>query len=257
MRRRPAAEIATRVAELCALTRLDGLEERYPHELSGGQQQRVALARALAPHPTLLLLDEPLSALDAKIRAHLRAEIRAVVKELGITTVYVTHDQEEALSMSDRVAVMDGGRFRQVGRPMDVYARPAGAFVANFIGTSNRLPGVVDGNGVRIDGLTVPVMVPDGIAGECVVCLRPEHVRLMTRPVNGGAWARASIGSFAFLGQSVRVDTRLTDGTRLLADMPTERWLDLGLEPGDPVLWSVEPGAVLVFPKAEAGVANG
>lgn len=256
LRRRPRAEIEARVAELCALTRLEGMEGRYPHELSGGQQQRVALARALAPHPAILLLDEPLSALDAKIRAHLRDEVRAVVKKLGITTVYVTHDQEEALSMSDRVAVMDGGRFRQVGRPMDVYARPAGAFVANFIGTSNRLDGrVVDGT-VRIDGLAVPMNAAESVDGECVVCLRPEHVRLASRSPGTGVWARAEIEAFAFLGQSVRVTARLADGRRLLADMPTERWLDLGLVPGDPVLWSVDPDAVLVFPGTDAGTAS-
>ncbi|MBT3360222.1 MAG: ABC transporter ATP-binding protein, partial [Rhodospirillales bacterium] len=165
LRRRSKTEKAARVAELCALTRLEGLEERYPHELSGGQQQRVALARALAPHPAILLLDEPLSALDAKIRAFLRTEVRAVVKDLGITTVYVTHDQEEALSMSDRVAVMDGGRFQQIGPPMDVYERPAGEFVADFIGTSNRLSGVAENGGGRIDGIGIPVPTPDGISG--------------------------------------------------------------------------------------------
>ena len=193
---------------------------------------------------------------DAKIRAHLREEVRGVVKELGITTVYVTHDQEEALSMSDRVAVMDGGRFRQVGRPMDVYARPAGAFVANFIGTSNRLDGrVVDGT-VRIDGLAVPMNAADSIDGECVVCLRPEHVRLASLSPGAGVWARAEIDSFAFLGQSVRVTARLADGARLLADLPTGQWLDLGLRPGDAVLWSVDPDAVLVFPRTDAGTAT-
>jgi ABC-type Fe3+/spermidine/putrescine transport system ATPase subunit len=256
LRCRPRAEVEARVAELCALTRLEGMEDRYPHELSGGQQQRVALARALAPRPTILLLDEPLSALDAKIRAHLRDEVRAVVKELGITTVYVTHDQEEALSMSDRVAVMDGGRFLQVGRPMDVYARPAGVFVANFIGTSNRLDGqVVDGI-VRIDGLAVPMPAADCIDGACVVCLRPEHVRLASAPPDAAPWARAEVDAFAFLGQGVRVTARLADGTRLLADMPTERWLGLGLQPGDAVLWSVDSDAVLVFPGTDAGTAT-
>src|SRR5690606_13075143 len=120
-------------AELCALVRLEGLERRYPHELSGGQQQRVALARALAPRPEIMLMDEPLSALDAKIRAHLRSEIRAIVDQLGVTTVYVTHDQEEALALSDRVAVMEAGVIRQVGSSMEVYLRPADRFVAGFV----------------------------------------------------------------------------------------------------------------------------
>lgn len=256
LRRRSKDKIAARVAELCALTRLEGLENRFPHELSGGQQQRVALARALAPHPAILLLDEPLSALDAKIRAFLRAEIRAVVKDLGITTVYVTHDQEEALSMSDRVAVMDGGRFEQVGPPMDVYARPAGEFVADFIGTSNRLAGIADGGGVRIDGVGIPVPVPEGVSGDCTVCLRPEHVKL-SGAATGNGWAPARIGSFAFLGQNVRVDSRLPGGAVLIADMPTQNWLDLGLEPGDEVRWSVEPDRAFVFAKADVETAAG
>lgn len=255
LRRRSKTEKAARVAELCALTRLEGLEERYPHELSGGQQQRVALARALAPHPAILLLDEPLSALDAKIRAFLRTEVRAVVKDLGITTVYVTHDQEEALSMSDRVAVMDGGRFQQIGPPMDVYERPAGEFVADFIGTSNRLSGVAENGGVRIDGIGIPVPTPDGISGECTVCLRPEHVKL-SGPASGNGWASARIGSFAFLGQNVRVNSQLPGGEMIVADMPTQRWLDLGLSPGDEVRWSAEPDRASVFAKTNAKVPD-
>ena len=254
LRRRSKAEKAARVAELCALTRLEGLEQRYPHELSGGQQQRVALARALAPHPSILLLDEPLSALDAKIRAFLRTEVRAVVKDLGITTVYVTHDQEEALSMSDRVAVMDGGRFQQIGSPMDVYARPAGEFVADFIGTSNRLSGYAEGGSVIIDGFGIPVPTPAGMAGECTVCLRPEHVKL-SGVNSGNGWALARVGSFAFLGQNVRVSSQLPGGEEIIADMPTERWLDLGLAPGDEVRWSAEPDRASVFAKPTAKVA--
>ena len=165
VRRRPASEIASRVAELCELTRLTGLDGRYPHELSGGQQQRVALARALAPSPSLLLLDEPLSALDAKIRALLRAEIRGIVDRLKVTTVYVTHDQEEALSIADRVAVMDAGKLLQVAAPMDIYLRPRQRFVAEFVGTSNMLLGrPLDSGRVEVDGRAIAAAVPEAAA---------------------------------------------------------------------------------------------
>ena len=161
MRRRSKAEITARVKELCELTRLDNLQDRYPHELSGGQQQRVALARALAPEPTMLLLDEPLSALDAQIRAHLRTEIRAVVDRLKITTVHVTHDQEEALSIADRVGVMHAGQLLQVDTPMNIYLRPRERFVAEFVGTSNSLPGrALDRAHIEVEGTTVSMLCP-------------------------------------------------------------------------------------------------
>ena len=160
VRKRPKAEIDKRVEELLELIHLEGRGDRYPWQLSGGQQQRVALARALAIEPQVLLLDEPLSALDAKIRIVLRKEIRAIQRQLGITTVYVTHDQEEALSLSDRVVVMSEGRIEQIGTPSEIYNFPATAFVASFVGTLNlvdgrrhrrRAPGAlsVDGQEVR------------------------------------------------------------------------------------------------------------
>jgi len=141
--KKPADEVAHRVKEMLALIGLPQLGDRYPFQLSGGQQQRVALARALAPKPQVLLLDEPLSALDAKIRVSLREEIRAVQRELGITTVYVTHDQEEALSMSDRIVVMNEGRVEQMGTPFEIYNRPRTRFVASFVGTLNILKATV------------------------------------------------------------------------------------------------------------------
>src|SRR6266545_1876001 len=145
VRKRPRAEIDRRVDELLSLIHLEGRGDRYPYQLSGGQQQRVALARALAIEPQVLLLDEPLSALDAKIRIVLRKEIRAIQRQLGITTVYVTHDQEEALSLSDRVVVMSEGRIEQIGTPFEIYNFPATTFVASFVGTLNLVAaGVVD-----------------------------------------------------------------------------------------------------------------
>ena len=159
-----------RVGEMLALIHMEDYRDRYPHQMSGGQQQRVALARALAVHPSVLLLDEPLSALDAKIRVRLRAEIRAIQQKLAITTIYVTHDQEEALSISDRIVVMKDGRIEQVGTPFDIYNRPATAFVASFIGSSNLLRAtVVDPvrGRVVLDGqeITAAGSVP-GLPGE-------------------------------------------------------------------------------------------
>jgi putative spermidine/putrescine transport system ATP-binding protein len=255
LKRRPRAEITARVRELCELTHLDGLEGRYPHELSGGQQQRVALARALAPRPAILLLDEPLSALDAKIRIALRAELRTIVERLGTTTVFVTHDQEEALSISDRVAVMEQGRFVQVGTPMEVYFRPADSFVAQFIGTSNRLIGTVDSRGrARVAGTAIDVAVPPRLAGHphLLLCIRPEHVTV-TRPADG--MDRVVLGKLvgrAFLGQTVRVTITTVAGVSILADVASEEWLRLEARVGDEVAWHIDAGRIQVFPADEA-----
>ena len=194
--------------------------KRYPHQLSGGMQQRVALARALAIQPSVLLLDEPLSALDAKVRVQLREEIRRIQLELGITTIYVTHDQEEALSISDRVAVMYGGKIEQVGAPAEMYGHPATPFVAEFIGTMNRLIATVVKDGwIDYDGLHLRVDAAQGLpVGERVLCLvRPETVEIV--PAGGEAPESALAGeviSNTFLGSTSRV--RVTDeaGERML-----------------------------------------
>ncbi len=248
VRHRPKDEISRRVAELCELTQLIGLEDRYPHEISGGQQQRVALARALAPDPAILLLDEPLSALDAKIRAHLRDEIRAVVDRLGITTVYVTHDQEEALSISDRVAVMNAGRILQVGAPMELYLKPAVHYVADFIGTTNDLPARPAGDGrLEVEGGIVEATVPDALAGQnsYVVCVRPEHIKLTP---GGGNALTGRLDSITFLGQTIRARVVTESGQKLVADLSTSDWLDGGLAVGEQVTWRIRPGAAMVFP---------
>src|SRR4051812_43499933 len=176
VRRRPKQDIAKRVAELLALINLEGRGDRYPWQLSGGQQQRIALARALAIEPQVLLLDEPLSALDAKIRISLRKEIRSIQRQLGITTVYVTHDQEEALSLSDRVVVMSDGRIEQIGPPPDIYNFPATPFVASFVGTLNLLAAqIVDGASGRltVDGQEIRSAKPVALGTRTVtVALR-------------------------------------------------------------------------------------
>ncbi|MCL4186023.1 MAG: ATP-binding cassette domain-containing protein [Rhodobacteraceae bacterium] len=183
----PRGEIDARVAEMLALIGLPDLGSRYPYQLSGGQQQRVALARALAPRPRMLLLDEPLSALDAKVRVSLRNEIRAIQRELGITTIFVTHDQEEALSMSDRIVVMNGGIAEQVGTPFEVYNRPATRFVANFVGSLNTFEARVEdpaAGRVAVAGTALQLAGPlDAARGAALgLALRPEAVHLGRQP---------------------------------------------------------------------------
>jgi putative spermidine/putrescine transport system ATP-binding protein len=175
MRRVPKAEIARRVTEAIALVRLSGREGRRPSELSGGQQQRVALARALVTRPSILLFDEPLSNLDAKLRDEMRAEIRDIQKRLGITSIFVTHDQVEALTMCDRIAVMNSGRLEQLGTPQDLYERPATAFVASFVGRTNRLPGRAEGG--RVEGRGWSLLTGSAHDGPVEVMIRPHHIR--------------------------------------------------------------------------------
>jgi putative spermidine/putrescine transport system ATP-binding protein len=214
--KRPAAEIKSRVEEMLNLIKLPQMAGRYPYQLSGGQQQRVALARALANKPQVLLLDEPLSALDAKIRISLREEIRAVQRELGITTIYVTHDQEEALSMSDRVVVMSEGRMEQVGTPFEIYNFPRTRFVASFVGTLNILRGrVLDPRSGRISLDDQEVVTSRGIsdaqAGEFrSVALRPEAVAI-GRNGAGGNQLQGTIEEVSFLGAVVRIRMRLRE----------------------------------------------
>ncbi|MFE5633000.1 ABC transporter ATP-binding protein [Streptomyces sp. NPDC056463] len=230
MRKVRAAERRARAGELLELVGLAGHGDRFPHQLSGGQQQRVALARALALRPRLLLLDEPLSALDARVRVTLREEIRRLQLELGITTVFVTHDQEEALSMADRVAVMNGGRLEQCATPTELYERPATDFVAEFIGTMNRVPGRAAGDGhVEVLGARLPVDGPDG-TGDVRVLLRPEALE-----VTAGGPARVTGTSFH--GPTTRLRITLADGTDVKADVPTHD--AAGLTPGTDV--SVRP----------------
>ncbi len=203
-------EADKRVAEMLRLIGLPDLGSRFPFQLSGGQQQRVALARALAPRPRVLLLDEPLSALDAKIRVSLRSEIREIQRELGITTIFVTHDQEEALSMSDRIVVMNGGIAEQVGAPFDIYNRPRTRFVANFVGTLNTFEAKVEDAGRGLVSLAgVPLTLPEGAApatngGALTLALRPEAVHL-GRSDGHEVILPAVISDVDFLGSVIRV----------------------------------------------------
>ena len=206
------AETDKRVAEMLDLIKLPVAQYggRYPYQLSGGQQQRIALARALAPKPKLLLLDEPLSALDAKVRVSLREEIRSIQKELGITTIFVTHDQEEALSISDRIAVMYGGKAEQVGTPFEVYNRPATTFVANFVGTLNVLEGTVaDASTGKVRVADQEVALKGRLNGSRTgdtlsLALRPEAIALGPRPGHDSKLA-GQISDVHFLGSVIRV----------------------------------------------------
>ncbi|MEU6235462.1 ABC transporter ATP-binding protein [Kitasatospora sp. NPDC047058] len=217
MRGTGKAERRRRAHELLELVGLPQHADRYPHQMSGGQQQRIALARALALQPRVLLLDEPLSALDAKVRLSLREEIRRLQQELGITTLFVTHDQEEALSMADRVAVLRAGRLEQCATPSQLYARPATAFVAEFVGTMSRIPCVRVGDGVEVLGRRHAVDGTMPADGPLEVLVRPENVTLS--PAEHGP---ALVVSASFLGAVTRLTVRLDDGTEVKADLPTE-----------------------------------
>jgi putative spermidine/putrescine transport system ATP-binding protein len=247
--RQPAATVRARVAEMVALTHLDGLEGRYANQLSGGQQQRVALARALARRPDVLLLDEPLSALDAKIRLRLRGELRRIQQDLGITAVYVTHDQEEALSIADRIAVMRAGRIEQIGGPEEIYTRPRTDFVADFVGISNLLAcrvisaadGVVEWEGER---LRVPL--PAAAAGSVMVSIRPERLAI------GGEAAALNrlhgvLEVVTFLGPFVRLEVSVHQRP-FWVDVPTERASTL--ERKKPIVLTFAASDCVVLPAA-------
>ena len=226
MRKVRMAERRARAAELLELVGLADKKERFPHQLSGGQQQRVALARALALRPRVLLLDEPLSALDAKVRGTLREEIRRLQQELGITTLFVTHDQEEALSMADRVAVMRAGRVEQCSTPTELYSRPTTAFVAEFVGTVSRVPGrMIAADVVEVLGRRVQVLGDGAPVGARVdVLVRPEAVEIAS---NAEADGRVTSGSF--LGAMTRVAVRLPDGEEIKADVATRQAADFAV----------------------------
>jgi iron(III) transport system ATP-binding protein len=236
LRRVAATESAARVRTLLDTVGLPGIEERLPHQLSGGQQQRVAVARALAVDPKLLLLDEPLSALDAKVRVSLRDQIRALQRRLGLPTLMVTHDQEEALAISDRVICMNHGRIEQADTPEGLYMRPATRFVAEFVGHMNFL--------TREDlGRIGPIRLAGGEAsGTTVLGIRPEHVRLS--PDEGcGNVLSANVVSRQFLGATTRLDVDV-NGSRIVVDAP-------GVAPhveGDAVTLALPPERIREFP---------
>ncbi|HET8561331.1 MAG TPA: ABC transporter ATP-binding protein [Marmoricola sp.] len=245
MRGRGGRRRQERAREMLDLVGLAQQMDRYPSQLSGGQQQRVALARALAIEPSVLLLDEPLSALDAKVRVQLRDEIRRVQLDVGTTTLFVTHDQEEALAVADRVGVMNAGRLEQIATPTELYSAPATSFVGEFVGLSNRLAAEVDGAEAVVLGNRLPVL-PGSVSGTGMALVRPESVRLV-RAEEG----EATVTNVSFLGALSRITCALADGTPVLAQASSGE--ATGLHVGDRMRVELATTPVLVIePGSEA-----
>ena len=251
LRKLAATEIMRRLDDGLRKVNLTGLGARYPGQLSGGQQQRVALARALVLNPDILLLDEPLSNLDAKIRVQVRAEIRTLQRELGITTVYVTHDQEEALSLSDRVAVMRDGRVLQVAAPKELYERPVTRFVADFVGTNNFIAGVcreVRGDHVLVDTPLGPLRgrasAAVGAGARCILAVRPENVAL---DGDGENAVQGTILLASYLGSVLRYDVATAEGLLVRVDV-RDPWHHVLLPPGRAVRVTFPPSVALTLP---------
>ena len=252
LRRVRAAERDQRALDMLNLVGLAEQANRYPHQLSGGQQQRVALARALAIEPEVLLLDEPLSALDAKVRAQLRDQIRRIQLEVGITTLFVTHDQEEALAIADRVGVMREGHIEQLAPPTEVYARPATSFVAEFVGLSNRLSGEVRGGSVIVRGFTLPLVERETPDGQVVALVRPEAVTLASDDAPESSLLAGTVIAVTFLGATSRVTVDLGD-TTVLAQLSTAD--AAALPAGSRVALTIRPDPVLVSASSDPAVS--
>lgn len=236
LQRRPPDEIKRRVDQMLEVVGLSQFGGQYPHQLSGGQQQRVALARALVMEPEVLLLDEPLSALDAKIRVQLRELLKDLQRRLHMTAVYVTHDQEEALSLSDRIAVMNNGRIVQTATPAEIYSRPANRFVADFVGSLNFLPGrVVDAATGEVEGpgFRVPLAAARGRSGELTLAIRPEELHLVRREAGGqlSAGFEGEILSVSLLGSLIRFRVQIGDHVVIVDELnsPEARALQAGI----------------------------
>lgn len=243
MRKESKRERLTRAQDLLEMVGLPKHAKRFPHQLSGGQQQRVALARALAFEPDVLLLDEPLSALDAQVRANLRDEIRALQLKTGTTTIFVTHDQEEAMAMSDRVAVMNGGKIAQIARPDELYHNPADEFVAGFVGQMNRIPVTLEGHMVNLMGKQVSFRSDwAGASSNPLALVRPEDLTVASVP--SADHANARVLARAFLGPLSKVSLELGDGTEISAVMTSSNSLDFA--PGDAVQVSAAEREYLV-----------
>ncbi|MCV7422677.1 ABC transporter ATP-binding protein [Mycobacterium yunnanensis] len=241
MRGSAKGERATRATEMLELVGLSEHTHKYASEMSGGQQQRVALARALAIRPRVLLLDEPLSALDAKVRTQLRDEIRRVQLEVGTTTLFVTHDQEEALAVADRVGVMSKGRLEQLAPPAEVYANPATPFVAEFVGLNNHVPAQVSNGRATVLGAEMPALAGSITSGVGTAMVRPESV---TVTADDGD---ATVRSVAFLGPISRVYVELSDGSVVHAQLSSSAAREF--TPGQRVAVGVDPTDVLVVPQ--------
>ena len=247
------AAIAARVDELLDMVGLPDQGDKYPAQLSGGEQQRVALARALATSPGLLLLDEPLSALDAKVRVRLRHEVKQLQAKLGVTTIMVTHDQEEALTMADRIVVMDQGTIVQVGTPLDIYRRPASPFIADFVGTMNFLAGSYAGQKrVRIGGVELSTAESDGFddGARVTICIRPEDVAVRQIDTDTANAVETTVADLEFLGSFYRASLAFKDDpkTVIVADFSINLVRDVGIEVGRRLAVALPDDRIRVFP---------
>src|SRR5262245_58991820 len=257
MRKVEAAETASRVADALQLVRLDHLSERLPRQLSGGQQQRVALARALAFHPDVLLLDEPLSNLDAKLRQEVRVEIRELQRKLGLTTVMVTHDQEEALTMADRLVVMNDGAVRQVGTQQDLYEHPVDRFVAGFVGRSTFIEGEIEAPGRFRSAGGLALACTGAKVGSATLALRPERILVDTAPLAGVENCLSGVVEFvSYLGPAIDMHLRVSAEERVVAQIPNRAG---GLVPkvGEQVHVGWLAGNGIVFSGDDPATGNG
>ena len=245
---KPKDEVRKTVDDMLRLVRMEALSARRTSEISGGQQQRVALARALAPHPEVLLLDEPLSALDLKLRKEMQIELKRLQNETGITFIFVTHDQEEALTMSDRVAVMNAGKILQIGSPQEIYQRPAERFVANFIGESNFLDATLSGRTARLKaGGAYEVDPPKGVFdGTVSVLVRPEHASVRVGEPKANEIA-ATVETVVYSGEATTLHLRLGTDEVLKARLPNNPGGEALPEKGTAAAVSIAPGAVTVL----------
>jgi sulfate transport system ATP-binding protein len=241
------AEIKDRVTRLLELVQLQGLEKRFPAQLSGGQRQRVALARALAIEPRMLLLDEPFGALDAKVRKELRHELRRIHRETGVTTVFVTHDQEEALDLADRVAILNKGKIQQIGTPEEIAAAPASAFVFQFLGDANRLPCRLAGGEAAFEGFSAPLIAAPGAPTSGAAWFRPHETDLLP---DGSAGLQVHVTDLLDKGAVIRAECRSEDGRLFEADFARDAlppYISIGARV------SLKPRRVFVFPEPAEG----
>jgi spermidine/putrescine transport system ATP-binding protein len=253
-KKEPEREYAPRVAEMLEVVRLAEFADRRPSQLSGGQQQRVALARALVNLPSALLLDEPLAALDLKLREAMQLELKRIQREVGITFVFVTHDQGEALTMSDRIAVMSQGVVEQIGTPEDIYHRPASLFVAGFIGSANLLPGTVrdrEGDAAVVELRAGPTIrasggIPATTGDRVSVMLRPERLHVAMAASTDGRSLPGTVHDVIFQGASARLAVRLGDGTDVVTHVGTDAEVPF-LRPGDEIHLAWNPGSAYLI----------
>nr|WP_066142198.1 ABC transporter ATP-binding protein [Lederbergia lenta] len=254
-------EIQRRVMEALEMVELAHLKDRQPSQMSGGQQQRIALARAIVIHPGLLLMDEPLSNLDAKLRLKMRSDIRELQKRLHITTVYVTHDQEEALAVSDRIAVLNNGEIQQIGKPYEIYLRPRNKFVANFIGTTNFLDGelvqrVAGESVVKVEGVEYPVSINQSYEGKVIYSVRPEQIK-MKKPETklAGVFLQGMIKETMFLGEKVEYTVELASGKSVSIHEHAISYRDL-MNEGEKIEFYINPEEAIIYSESGEEALN-